>query len=157
MFSTICFLMSLISFYSYIGILYSKHKIDSISQSYYIVQPNYIFSIWIILTSLLIFPTWVEFSPEQYQFLSFISIVFLIIVGISPRYLGDDKKIHTISAIATCVISIIYTIITQGYYILILLLLLIVILKLLKVNNFLFWLETIAFSNIYLTLGLKLL
>ena len=69
------------------------------------------FTIWIILTSCLILPAWLEISVVQ--FLPFLSVVFLSIVGLAPQYLSSDRVLHISSALATATISLIWNFVSD--------------------------------------------
>lgn len=151
-FALICLILSLIFYTIYISYTYIKYNPNCISDTYYHLNKKWIFTVWILLVSFLIFPSWVEISPINFQFLSFLSVVTLSIVGITPKYLGEDRLVHLISAILTAIISITWNIIVGKYIILIILLSILLIITLIKVKNLLFWAENIAFINIYLSI-----
>lgn len=99
--------------------------------------------------SFLIFPSWVEISPINFQFLPFLSSISLGAVGLNPKYLETDRKAHIIAASLAVIISLIWNIVTGIYIIPILLLVGVIILLITKVSSLLFWAECAAFSNIY--------
>ena len=113
------------------------------------------FTVWMLLVSFLIFPSWVECSPICFQFLPFLSSVSLGVVGLNPKYLGSDRVAHIVATGITATISLIWNIVTGMYVIPIALLIGVIILWLIRVRNPLFWTECAAFSNIYLSILLS--
>lgn len=152
LFAIVCLVLSLTLYTTYTSYTYIKYKPSCISETYYCLKKKELFTVWILLVSFLIFPSWVEISPINFQFLPFLSVVSLASVGLAPKYLGEDRKVHIISAALTSIISLIWNI-TSGVYITPLILgVLIIILAVFKVHNLLFWIENTAFLNIYFSI-----
>lgn len=151
-FALICLISSFIIYLTYIVYTYIKYKPSCISETYYRLKYRNLFTIWILLVPFLIFPAWVEISPINFQFLSFLSVVFLASIGIVPKYLEDDRIKHIIFTIIACVISLIWDIVTGNYFTLVLLSLTAVLLLVFRIKNNLFWIENLAFLNIYLSI-----
>lgn len=151
-FATVCLVLSLIFYSVYISYTYIKYKPSCISETYYCLKKQKLFTVWILLVSFLIFPSWVEISPINFQFLPFLSVVSLASVGLAPKYLGEDRKAHIISAALTSSISLIWNIVSGTYIIPLVLGILVIILASLKTHNLLFWIENTAFLNIYLSI-----
>lgn len=154
-FALVCLILSILLYSSYIIVVYIKYKPSCISESYYKIKHGYMFTVWMLLVSFLIFPSWVECSPICFQFLPFLSSVALGIVGLNPKYLGSDRVAHIIATGITATISLIWNIVTGIYIIPILLLIGVIILWLTKVKNPIFWTECAAFLNIYLSIFLS--
>lgn len=154
-FALVCLILSAIIYLTYIIVIYIKYKPSCISESYYKMKHGYWFTVWILLVSFLIFPSWVECSPICFQFLPFLSSVALGVVGLNPKYLGSDRVAHIVATGITTVISLIWNIVTGMYVIPIALLIGVIILWLIRVRNPLFWTECAAFSNIYLSILLS--
>lgn len=154
-FALICLILSVIIYVVYVSIVYVKYKPSCISESYYKIKYGYVFTIWAVLVSFLIFPAWVEISPICFQFLPFLSSVSLSAVGLNPKYLGSDRKAHIIAAGLAVIISLIWSIVTGMYIIPILLFIGVIIMLISKTPNPLFWTECAAFSNIYLSIFLS--
>lgn len=152
MFSFICLILSIILFIIYNIIIYIKYKPSCISESYYFIKCKLLFTFWIILVSFLIFPSWVDISPINFQFLPFLSVISLMSVGIYPKYLESEKTVHIFSALVSVIISLIWNIITTTYVIPLLFLVLLIILYIIKTKNLLFWIECSAFLSIYLSI-----
>lgn len=151
-FALVCLVTSLILYLSYISFTYIKYKPSCISETYYCLGGKGLFTAWMLLVSFLIFPSWVEISPINFQFLPFLSVVSLAGVGLAPKYLREDRKAHMASAILTTVISLIWNIVSGVYVIPIVLGILVIIIAALKVKNSLFWIENTAFLNIYFSI-----
>lgn len=151
-FALVCLILSVTLYALYVSIVYSKYKPSCISESYYKVKHGYMFTAWILLVSFLIFPAWVEISPINFQFLPFLSVVSLASVGLAPKYLGEDRKAHIVSAALTSIISLIWNIVFGMYIIPLILGILIIILAAFKAHNLLFWIENTAFLNIYFSI-----
>ena len=154
-FALVCLVLSAVIYLSYISIVYIKYKPSCISESYYKIKHGYMFTVWMLLVSFLIFPSWVECSPICFQFLPFLSSVALGVVGLNPKYLGSDRVAHIVATGITATISLIWNIVTGMYVIPIALLIGVIILWLIRVRNPLFWTECAAFSNIYLSILLS--
>lgn len=152
LFAIVCLVLSLTLYTTYTSYTYIKYKPSCISETYYCLKKKELFTVWILLVSFLIFPSWVEISPINFQFLPFLSVISLASVGLAPKYLGEDRKAHIISAALTSIISLIWNI-TSGIYVTPLILgVLIIILAVFKAHNILFWIENSAFLNIYLSI-----
>lgn len=151
-FAIICLTISILTFLIYTSIIYKKYQPSCISESYYLMNNKNLFTCWIAIVSFLIFPSWVEISPINFQFLPFLSVFSLFLVGVNPRYLESQRKVHIISAILAIIISLIWNIVISQYLIPVLFGVLLMILYILKIKNILYWSECIAFSNIYLSI-----
>lgn len=148
----ICLILSIILYIIYITYTYIKYKPNCISKTYYCLKNENIFTIWLTLVAFLLFPEWVDISPINFQFLPFLSVISLVCVGLSPKYLKEDRKIHIIFSILTVIISLLWNIVSDIYIVPIILSILVIILTIFKANNLLFWVENIAFLNIYLSI-----
>lgn len=151
-FAIVCLVASIIFYVSYITYTYIKYKPSCISETYYCLDRKWIFTAWMVLVSFLIFPAWVEISPVMFQFLPFLSVVSLASVGLAPKYLEEDRKVHIISAALTTIISLVWNIVSGTYVIPIILAIVLIILASIKIKNLLFWIENTAFLNIYLSI-----
>lgn len=149
-------MISFIIYILYIIYIYIKYQPDCISQSYYLLKNGNIFTLWIILVAFSLFPYWVDISSENYQFLPFLSTCSLIIVGLCPKYLESDRKVHIIAASITCTLSIIWNIASGIYIIPLIFSIILIILYNLKVKNLFFWTENIAFLNIYFSILIRI-
>ena len=152
LFAFICFIASFISFITYIIAVYLSYKPDCISNSFYLIPSKQAFTIWLIVVSFLIFPSWVEISREKFQFLPFLSIVALWIVGLFPHYLESERVIHISAAAITCILSLVWNIVMGIYIIPIILVICVVALAIFIKKNLLYWIEFLAFMNIYMSI-----
>lgn len=154
-FALVCLILSIILYTLYVSIIYIKYKPSCISESYYKIKHGDLFTVWMLLVSFLIFPSWVECSPICFQFLPFLSAIALGIVGLNPKYLGSDRVAHIVATCITAIISLIWNIVTGMYIVPILLLIGVIILWFAKAKNLIFWTECAAFLNIYLSILLS--
>ena len=142
-FALSCLILSLAIYIGYTVYIRIKCKPDCISQSYYLLNNGNIF------TAFLIFPAWVEISPICFQFLPFLSVIALVLVGLCPRYLGQDRIPHIAGASITCILSIVWNIVSGTLLIPVLLLIVLILIFAFNIKDKLFWTECLAFLNIY--------
>lgn len=154
-FALSCLILSIIIYTGYTSYIRIKYKPDCISQSYYLLQNGNIFTMCIIAIAFLTFPAWVEISPICFQFLPFLSIVALMLVGLCPKYLGQDRIPHIAGASVTCILSIVWNIVSGTLLIPTLLLIVLILLFAFNVRDKLFWTECLAFLNIYSSIIIK--
>lgn len=154
-FGLVCLILSLVLYSAYVIIMYVKYKPSCLSETYYLAKNGNLFTIWLLLVSFLIFPAWLEISPISFQFLPFLSVVSLGIIGLSPKYLSSDRRTHIISTIAAVILSLTWSIVTGMYIIPLILGIILIILCFMSAKNKLFWTENLAFSNIYLSILLS--
>ena len=148
-------MISFIIYILYVVYIYVKYQPDCISQSYYLLKNKNIFTLWIILVAFSLFPYWVEISPIYFQFLPFLSVCSLAIVGLCPNYLDSDRIVHITAASVTCILSLIWNLVTGMYLLPILFCIILIILYASKAKNCFFWTENLAFLNIYLSILLS--
>jgi hypothetical protein len=103
----------------------------------------------------LTFPAWVEISPIYFQFLPFLSVVALTLVGLCPRYLEQDRVPHIAGASVTCILSIVWNIVSGTLLIPTILLIVSILLFAFNIRDKLFWTECLAFLNIYSSIIIK--
>lgn len=154
-FALSCLILSVIIYTGYTSYIRIKYKPDCISQSYYLLQNGNIFTMCIIAIAFLTFPAWVEISPICFQFLPFLSVVALMLVGLCPKYLGQDRIPHIAGASVTCILSIVWNIVSGTLLIPTLLLIVLILLFAFNVRDKLFWTECLAFLNIYSSIIIK--
>jgi hypothetical protein len=90
----------------------------SLSATYYLfesVKPSLkvLFPAMIVLLVILLMPCWLEISKNSpFQFTAFLSIASLLFVAITPAYNKSkaDDKVHTVSAIISCIFALIWII-----------------------------------------------
>lgn len=154
-FALFCLILSIIIYTGYTSYIRIKYKPDCISQSYYLLQNGNIFTMCIIAIAFLTFPAWVEISPICFQFLPFLSVVALMLVGLCPKYLGQDRVPHIAGTSVTCILSIVWNIVSGTLLIPTLLLIVLILLFVFNVRDKLFWTECLAFLNIYSSIIIK--
>ncbi len=154
-FALSCLILSIIIYTSYILYIRVKYKPDCISQSYYLLNNGNIFTICIIAIAFLTFPAWVEISPIYFQFLPFLSVLALILVGLCPKYLEQDRIPHIAGASVTCILSIAWNIVSGTLLIPAILLIVLILLFAFNIRDKLFWTECLAFLNIYSSIIIK--
>lgn len=154
-FALSCLILSIIIYTGYTSYIRIKYKPDCISQSYYLLKNGNIFTICILSIAFLTFPAWVEISPICFQFLPFLSVVALMLVGLCPRYLGQDRIPHIAGASVTCILSIVWNIVSGTLLIPAILLIVLILLLALNIRDKLFWTECLAFLNIYSSIIIK--
>ena len=154
-FALSCLILSIIIYTGYISYIRIKYKPDCISQSYYLLQNGNIFTICIITIAFLTFPAWVEISPIYFQFLPFLSVITLSLVGLCPKYLEQDRIPHIAGAGVTCILSIIWNVVSGTLLIPALLLIVLILLFVFNIKDKLFWAECLAFLNIYSSIIIK--
>lgn len=154
-FALSCLILSIIIYTGYTSYIRIRYKPDCISQSYYLLQNGNIFTMCIVAIAFLTFPAWVEISPICFQFLPFLSVVALMLVGLCPKYLGQDRIPHIAGASVTCILSIVWNIVSGTLLIPTLLLIVLILLFAFNVRDKLFWTECLAFLNIYSSIIIK--
>ena len=158
-------LLSLLVFASYVGVMIYKTKgiPYSISDTYYILSNRYWFGICMILPSLLLLPAALDASTENSQFLIFLSVVGMIVLGVSPNFKGAHKKAHIAGAVMSLVFSQIWVGCNSWYWLLLwsgFIIYMVVSMKKHWTGNFIsdfikrkpmFWIEVISLLTVYLT------
>lgn len=142
-------MISLLIYLIFIIYIYIKYKPSCISESYYLLKYPRLFTVWIFLVVGTVFPLWVETSPENYQFMTFLSVVCLLGVGIFPNYLQTDKRKHIIATIGAAALSIVWGLLFKSYITLIAFIIVGLLLIFFKKKQKLFWIENTAFLQIY--------
>ena len=153
-FALSCLILSLTIYIGYTVYIRIKYKPDCISQSYYLLNNGNIFTACIVAIAFLTFPAWVEISPICFQFLPFLSVIALMLVGLCPRYLEKDRIPHIAGASITCILSIVWNIVSGTLLIPALLLIVLILLFVFNVKDKLFWTECLAFLDIKASLVL---
>ena len=102
-----------------------------------------------VVIAFLTFPAWVEISPICFQFLPFLSVIALVLVGIYPRYLGQDRVTHIVGASIAGILSVVWNIVSGILLIPALLLIVLILIFAFNIRDKLFWIECLAFLNIY--------
>jgi hypothetical protein len=156
-FALSCLIISLTTFVLFISGLALKYRsISCISEGYYLAKKSWMFTLGLLVTSMAVLPAWLESSPENYQFLAFLSCVSLMGVAVFPKYLESDRTGHIVSALCAMALSLLWSALTGHWIILLAVSGVAMLLLVTKINNKFFWLEVLGFANIYLSLLLRL-
>ena len=154
-FALSCLILSLTIYIGYTVYIRIKYKPDCISQSYYLLNNGNIFTACMVAIAFLTFPAWVGISPIGFQFLPFLSGIALMRVGLCPKYLEKDRIPHIAGASITCILSIVWNIVSGTLLIPALLLIVLILLFVFNVKDKLFWTECLAFLDIYSSIIIK--
>ena len=128
----------------------------SLSSTYY--DYSWIFSFIITLSSSLIFPSMLSVTPENYQFLAFITFAGVLFVAFAPNFKTDTliDNVHTIAAIITLIASQLWVALINPMYLLWWIPIIIYILvgffkkiSILKLPGIKFWSEVVMLLTIY--------
>lgn len=93
-------LMSFILIAGYVFAMIKKMKEIpySISDTYYALTHKFWFTLCMIGSGALLLPAAFEASTENSQFLVFLSVIGMIVLGVSPNFKGSQKTTHCIGA-----------------------------------------------------------
>jgi len=135
----------LVIFFGYLAVIVKKYGwLDSISDSFYHLPKkyNWIFSVFLWTISILM----MMIGGTNLMFLAGMSIMF---VGTWPWFNDEQKLQHYLAAVTGIGLGMISMWYDFGlWYIPVSFVVIVGILKLLKINNFTYWLEVVAFSEI---------
>ena len=135
---------------------------DSISQSYYSLKWNPLFTIVIWTTTALITPPLME-SAESTQIVPFLGIFGLFLVGAAPRVRDYDRVIHIIGACMAGIFSQLWIALYGNPWTLLMLFLPVGLMiwygldeeETMESVNFVFWTEITCYLSVYYNLILK--
>jgi len=152
------YIVSLIIFISYsIIILNLFGVLQSVSASYYSLKKYgdlgvFTMFCWGVAFPLLIY--WIEFSQSDWNFLPFLACSGLMFVGASPAFrdLEFEEKVHTISALICLICSYLWALLFGNFYLALGCMLFSLVLYFISRKNRIYWIEMIAFMNIYVQL-----
>ena len=86
-------LISLLTIATYSAIVTKKSGIPySISETYYRINHKKWFTFVMLFTPITLLPVALEYSPENNQFLIFLSVAGMAIVGLSPNFIYGEKS-----------------------------------------------------------------
>jgi hypothetical protein len=128
--------------------------LPSISDSYYALKKHNIsipFTLFCWGTAFPLMIYWIELLSNDWNFLPFIACGGLLFVGASPAFkdLELERKVHSISAIICAIAAYTWTFLYGSIFLGINFILLSIILYFILKRNKIYWLELIAFINIY--------
>ena len=150
--------------YVLLSFIVFKKVPPSLSNTYYMYEHihkylKFLFPIMMFLVAGLLLPAWLEVTSDSiWQFLSFLTCASIMFVGAVPNFksIGIESTIHTVAAIFAAVCSILWSILVVGCWLPIIGWLIIFIsiagfTKTLK-SAYIFWLEMVAFFQLFTTL-----
>lgn len=156
-------IVSFLLILTYVIIYVTKHGIPhSLSQTYYGITYKVLFSITIIISSLLIFPTMLEKTSENLQFLVFLTLCGILFVGFTPNFKDSSMidNIHMISAGMSLITSQLLILLTNPWILLCWIYIIAYIINYVIKNNqiknifidsnIIFWSEIIMMLTMYL-------
>ena len=152
---TALYITSILVFVLYtVIILKTFGVLPSISDSYYALRKHNILSLFTFFCWGTAFPLmiyWIELLPNDLDFLPFIACGGLLFVGASPAFrdLELERKVHSISAIICAIAAYTWTFLYGSIFLGINFILLSIVLYFILKRNKIYWLELIAFANIY--------
>lgn len=162
----ILILISLAIILTYVGVMVKRNGIPySISDTFYALEHKLWFGATMWLTSLLLMPSILNFTPDSYQFLAFLMCAGLMFVGVAPNFKqGFERPIHIGATCVSSLSSQMWVILTQPLLMLVWVAWFVYIGIILKRNwdgnlwsSFvkckpLFWAEVTAFAMVYIAL-----
>lgn len=85
----------------------------SISSTFYVLKHRWLFCSTMVLGGMLLLPAILECSKEGTEFLAYLAVIGLILVGFSPDYKGRDHIAHITGAWMTLLLSQIWVALNQ--------------------------------------------
>lgn len=142
-------LLTLTLCYNITAIVINKGIPESISDTAYIYNNHcgkyYLFTIYCLLTSVLLFPVWITLSMESIQCLCFLSCSGIIFAGVTPFFKESyQKTLHYTSGILAMVSYILWVCLSGYWCLLGIQLCAIVLLVLFDRKNYVFYSEIVG-------------
>lgn len=158
-------LLSFLVITIYMGVMIQREKEIpySISATYYSLRNRFWFGTCMISASLLLLPSAFNASTEDSQFLVFLSVVGMIVLGVSPNFKTEQKTPHVIGACMSLIFSQIWVGCNAWYWLLLWAVFIVYMIVSMKKNwngNFIvsfinrkpmFWVEIVSLLTVYLT------
>lgn len=155
-------LISLSLFLIYNGVALMKFGVPhSLSMTYYCFKEykdktKHIFTIMMVVCACLLMPGWIEMSEgSSLQFLTFLSAVGIIFVGLIPEVLNSDFEniVHTSFAILSAIFSMLWVVLVAEMWPIIIMWIILIttislITKTLK-KGWLYWIEMVVFGSVF--------
>lgn len=149
----------------YMGVMIQKKKEIpySISATYYSLKNRFWFGACMIGASLLLLPSALDVSTEDSQFLVFLSVVGMAVIGVSPNFKTEQKTTHVIGACMSLIFSQVWVGCNSWYWLLLwtgFIVYMVVSMKKNWTGNFIsvfmkrkpmFWVEVVSLLTVYLT------
>ena len=158
----ICYL-GLTFFLSYIiSYIVIKGVPRSISETSYIIKDTIrttaYFSLMCFIAAVCVFPLWIKLTPENFEFIPFVSCLTIIFVGTTPLYRKDiESKIHYTCGIIGFSLAILWLILMKQYIHLGVMMLIGTIWTYITPRKYTFIFEVIAYVGLCISLILKYL
>lgn len=142
--------------YNLFAIYYNKGIPESISSTSYILKP-YLFTIYCLVTSILLLPTWLQESSDNTAFLAFIGCGGMLFAGVTPLFFKDklEGKIHYSAGIISFISYLAWMIASGNIIPLLVGLGITWILILIDKKNYIFYTEIISLITLIICLGMK--
>lgn len=158
-------LLSFLIIAIYTGVMIQREKEVpySISATYYSLKNKFWFGTCMIGASLLLLPSALDVSTEDSQFLVFLSVVGMAVLGVSPNFKTEQKTPHVIGACMSLIFSQIWVGCNAWYWLLLWAVFIVYVIVSMKKNwngNFIvsfinrkpmFWVEIVSLLTVYLT------
>nr|DAT20862.1 MAG TPA: Protein of unknown function (DUF4051) [Caudoviricetes sp.] len=158
-------LLSFLIIAIYTGVMIQREKEVpySISATYYSLKNKFWFGTCMIGASLLLLPSALDVSTEDSQFLVFLSVVSMAVLGVSPNFKTEQKTPHVIGACMSLIFSQIWVGCNAWYWLLLWAVFIVYVIVSMKKNwkgNFIvsfinrkpmFWVEIVSLLTVYLT------
>lgn len=158
-------LLSFLIIAIYTGVMIQREKEVpySISATYYSLKNKFWFGTCMIGASLLLLPSALDVSTEDSQFLVFLSVVGMAVLGVSPNFKTEQKTPHVIGACMSLIFSQIWVGCNAWYWLLLWVVFIVYVIVSMKKNwkgNFIvsfinrkpmFWVEIVSLLTVYLT------
>lgn len=113
-------LISLLTLCIYIGVMVKRNGIpSSVSDTFYSLKHKLWFGVSMIVSSFILLPAILEFTPEKYQFIAFLACAGMAMVGVSPNFKEDfERPIHVIGATMVLIFSQIWVALIDSFFLL---------------------------------------
>ncbi|WP_417009523.1 glycosyl transferase [Bacteroides congonensis] len=158
-------LLSFLIIAIYTGVMIQREKEVpySISATYYSLRNRFWFGTCMISASLLLLPSAFNVSTEDSHFLVFLSVVGIVVLGVSPNFKTEQKMPHAVGACMSLVFSQIWVGYNAWHWLLLWVGLIVYVIVSMKKNwngNFIvsfigrkpmFWVEIVSLLTVYLT------
>lgn len=160
--------LSFIILLTYVGIMIKRHGIPySVSDTYYSLEHKWSFTITMMSSALLLAPSAFSYSDSNTEFLVFLFTFGQLLVGVAPHFRTYQKAEHIAGAVLLLVGSQIWIgfnvpLVLCSWIIYLIATLMAVVVKNEKFiaaflhTKPLFWVEVVAFLNLYFCLTVKM-
>lgn len=123
---------------------------ESLSATYY--EPDvkgWVLQLMLVGTGFLLMPAWIEESPQDLQFLAFLSCAGLVFVGAAPMFrLPLQGAVHYASAAVCCTSSVVWVVL-MGYYPIVVSSAFLAFMAYLRWGQWMWWLEMAVIGMVF--------